>query len=705
MSKSPSQTSPLPPSSDPSNGPATGIPERSDGYISAKLDLLTSMMVTLAEKTNEALSEVAKLNDRISSQQALPTAPVSSPSSGFHLDSPKPPKGWKEGPHSKPKGEKKVKGAKSVTGPVLGEKDASSVPSEPHFVVLQSKKTGEVEVEERKERGVDDEVGREVSPRNDRVHQSPSLDLHRDDLDIGDARAAVHALRRESPSNRAARSPGGGYSNRSTLRSRTSMSSIDLNDVHEMEALNTVIKLNVGGRQFCTTRFTLTSVPGTMFEALLSGRHAVVRDADGAIFLDRDADIFEHVLTYLRDPRQLDLRYFSQQQQMRILCEMDYFMVPYTKLSRELPLNFTGHTLFIERENQWTMKWTNRGWWVGSDSHHHPSDGTSAAGSAASSSAQGIIMSATGIGPPGMSSASLKSGSGLPSVGLGSPPLEPPPALKFIDDLVYVNMKNRPIRAYDLWTGQCLKIIKDSYCDCFAVSSEHLVTYDADDQSLRLWNARTTAGICWIKADVPPTNVSCLSFVNDSMLVLGGDNNKCVTLNLPSAPDLQATTTTVLQGANLRQIEPLSPSVVAVGSTNGNIILWNIKLNVLLGTIPTAQQRITTIFARNNYVYCISPETIKVWDCSTNPSKPYCVATIFDEVYCLDAHEDLIVGITADRTRKSLLKVWSLSSSKLVHVMPIPAGETVHTIRVQENRIATILEDGTVLTWTINLLN
>lgn len=659
------------------------------------------MVATLAEKTTEALVEVAKINERISSQSMISSHPQGSSNSRFHLDVPKQPKGWKDTHTGRLKGDKKSRGGKSATTTI----DTIEKTDLAHNTTEKASSSA-------KNRDLAEETHQSDQEENDSEFTA-NFETRRSDSGISAINEDATPVRRVSASPMqeisVSRTVGGGFSNRSTLRSRVSMSSIDLNDMTDVEASNSVIKLNVGGRHFCTTRSTLTSMPGTMFEALLSGRHAVIRDNDGAIFLDRDPDIFEHVLTYLRDPRQLDLRYFSQQQQMRILCEMDYFMVPFVRFSRDLPQNLTGHTILLERDNQWTMKWTNRGWWVGAD--HTGDSGASGLAQGGLGSASPIASTAhagTGLPIPSASSSSaLKAASFSSSsaAGSSSPPIEPPPGIKFVEDLVWVNMKGRPLRAYDVWTGQCLKIIKDSYCDCFAASSEHLVTYDADDQSLRLWNARTSSGLSWIKADVPPTNISCLAFVNETMLVLGGDGNKCVTLNLPAAPDLQATATTVLQGANLRQIEPLSPSVIAVGSTNGNIILWNIKLNVLLGTIPTAQQRISTIFARNNYVFCISPETIKVWDCFTNPSKPGCVAMIFDEVMCLDSDNDLIVGITADRSRKSLLKVWSLSSSKLVHVMAIPAGETVHTVRVQGNRIATVLEGGTVLTWTISLVN
>lgn len=38
-----------------------------------------------------------------------------------------------------------------------------------------------------------------------------------------------------------------------------------------------------------------------MLEAMFSGRHEVVREADGSVFIDRDGVLFEHVLAFLRN--------------------------------------------------------------------------------------------------------------------------------------------------------------------------------------------------------------------------------------------------------------------------------------------------------------------------------------------------------------------------------------------------------------------
>jgi hypothetical protein len=48
------------------------------------------------------------------------------------------------------------------------------------------------------------------------------------------------------------------------------------------------VVLNVGGCRFTTTVSTLRSAPSpSLFSAMFSGRHAVVRGTDGAVFIDR----------------------------------------------------------------------------------------------------------------------------------------------------------------------------------------------------------------------------------------------------------------------------------------------------------------------------------------------------------------------------------------------------------------------------------
>ena len=61
-----------------------------------------------------------------------------------------------------------------------------------------------------------------------------------------------------------------------------------------------MIRLNVGGKIFCTSKTTLTRIPNTFFSALLSGEISSLKDETGAFFIDREGSWFEPILNYLR---------------------------------------------------------------------------------------------------------------------------------------------------------------------------------------------------------------------------------------------------------------------------------------------------------------------------------------------------------------------------------------------------------------------
>ena len=67
------------------------------------------------------------------------------------------------------------------------------------------------------------------------------------------------------------------------------------------EVFANVVTLNVGGSRYTTTLSTLTKYPDSMLGTMFSGRHALVQQEDGSYFIDRDREVFSHVLSYLRD--------------------------------------------------------------------------------------------------------------------------------------------------------------------------------------------------------------------------------------------------------------------------------------------------------------------------------------------------------------------------------------------------------------------
>lgn len=59
------------------------------------------------------------------------------------------------------------------------------------------------------------------------------------------------------------------------------------------ENSQTLVELNVGGKQFTTLVSTLTKCESNLSKLLSSANHAAVKDAQGKLFLDRDGDAFK----------------------------------------------------------------------------------------------------------------------------------------------------------------------------------------------------------------------------------------------------------------------------------------------------------------------------------------------------------------------------------------------------------------------------
>ncbi|KAJ6763155.1 hypothetical protein OIU79_023820 [Salix purpurea] len=66
---------------------------------------------------------------------------------------------------------------------------------------------------------------------------------------------------------------------------------------------SSLVRLNIGGKKFCTTIDTLTQgEPDSMLAAMFRGRLTVSEDpAKGYVFIDRDGKHFRHILNWLRD--------------------------------------------------------------------------------------------------------------------------------------------------------------------------------------------------------------------------------------------------------------------------------------------------------------------------------------------------------------------------------------------------------------------
>ncbi|CAD7701662.1 unnamed protein product [Ostreobium quekettii] len=93
-----------------------------------------------------------------------------------------------------------------------------------------------------------------------------------------------------------------------------------------------IVNLNVGGVRYTTTPSTLSAEVGAFFDILLSGRWEPDVDGQGSIFIDRNGDLFKHVLEYLRARSSGDSRFrlplHSVDELLALEREASYYQLP-----------------------------------------------------------------------------------------------------------------------------------------------------------------------------------------------------------------------------------------------------------------------------------------------------------------------------------------------------------------------------------------
>lgn len=99
-----------------------------------------------------------------------------------------------------------------------------------------------------------------------------------------------------------------------------------------------VVRLNVGGVLYITTRTTLLEHENSYFTGLLSGRFDVTKLEDGSVFIDRNGALFAPILEFMRTGM---LRIPPGTDHQAVLDEADFYCLNYTthanKRSRTSP--------------------------------------------------------------------------------------------------------------------------------------------------------------------------------------------------------------------------------------------------------------------------------------------------------------------------------------------------------------------------------
>ena len=105
-----------------------------------------------------------------------------------------------------------------------------------------------------------------------------------------------------------------------------------------------IVKLNVGGIYYTTTKDTLTRFPESMLGAMFSGSFTASKDENGYYFIDRNGKLFEYVLDFLRSSILAlpgDFQLFDQ------LCiEADFYQIePLIQELASFKRNMISHSL------------------------------------------------------------------------------------------------------------------------------------------------------------------------------------------------------------------------------------------------------------------------------------------------------------------------------------------------------------------------
>ncbi|XP_077987422.1 BTB/POZ domain-containing protein KCTD1-like [Glandiceps talaboti] len=111
-----------------------------------------------------------------------------------------------------------------------------------------------------------------------------------------------------------------------------------------------MVSLNVGGKLYTTSLTTLTRFPDSMLGTMFSGNVPVQTDDKGNYLIDRDGELFRHVLNFLRITRLQLPRDFEEHDSL--IEEADFYQLNALKdavaISRDKKNNFE-YVIFSEK--------------------------------------------------------------------------------------------------------------------------------------------------------------------------------------------------------------------------------------------------------------------------------------------------------------------------------------------------------------------
>ena len=108
-----------------------------------------------------------------------------------------------------------------------------------------------------------------------------------------------------------------------------------------------IVRLNVGGLIFTTSRSTLCKYPDSMLGAMFGGKFEITYDDAGCAFIDRDGKMFRHVLNFIRTGTLLIPKEFNEFDLHE--SEADFYQIrPLSDALMEQKRNIIGRNTTLE---------------------------------------------------------------------------------------------------------------------------------------------------------------------------------------------------------------------------------------------------------------------------------------------------------------------------------------------------------------------
>jgi len=395
-----------------------------------------------------------------------------------------------------------------------------------------------------------------------------------------------------------------------------------------------VIRLNVAGVDMSVLRKTLTSVPGSMLEAMFSGRHQLQKDDSGRYFLNRNPDLFKKVIGYLRDGEMKLPSYDTKGNVTRqaVLAEFDFFCIPVEK-----ELQSKEAKRFLKRRNIVEYKTIDCDDWLWCLDVY-----------------QNKILSGTRNNS--ISIWDMSTGECVHHLKGHRNAVK---CLEINGNNLVSGSEDRTIKIWDLNRMKNVRslIAHTDVISCLRVVGTTIYS-GSFDTTIKIWDLEQESSVPQSTLAEHTSNVLCIDVVGPK-LFSGAYDNLIKVWDITTGKCIQS-----LQGHShyVRCVKATENKLIT-GSYDKTIKIWDLR----------SWECIETLTEHEDYIRCIevighvmvsgsNDKTLKIWDMRTHKPR-HTLTGHHDFITCLKVVDSTIISGSLDRT----IKIWTPEEVKLMY--------------------------------------